>query len=153
MGARRQITFFDEPIGGGDWSPTGARKGIAYIRDVGGNENYQLEYLDPASADPVRLTDGRGRADTGVWSPDGTKYAFQWTARNGVATDVYVDDPLDRRAPELVFEAPEVGWNVGRLVAGRQVAAAHPLRLGQRDATSGSTTSRRARSGRSSPRR
>ena len=111
MGARRQITFFDEPIYGGDWSPTGARKGVAFIRDSGGDENYQLEYLDPAVADPVRLTDGRGRADTGVWSPDGTKYAFQWTVRNGVATDVYIDDPLDRRAPELVFEAPEVGWN------------------------------------------
>jgi dipeptidyl aminopeptidase/acylaminoacyl peptidase len=111
MGARRQLTFFDEPVYGGDWSPTGARKGVAFIRDAGGNENYQLEYLDPAVADPVRLTDGRGRADTGVWSPDGAKYAFQWTARTGVATDVYVDDPLDRRAPELVFEAPQVGWN------------------------------------------
>ena len=111
MGARRQITFFDEPVSGGSWSPTGARKGVAYIRDSGGDENYQLEYLDPAIADPVRLTDGRGRADTGVWSPDGTKYAFQWTARTGVATDVYIDDPLDRMAPELVFEAPAVGWN------------------------------------------
>ena len=111
MGARRQITFFDEPVNGGSWSPTGARKGVAYIRDSGGDENYQLEYLDPAIADPVRLTDGRGRADTGVWSPDGTKYAFQWTARTGVATDVYIDDPLDRMAPELVFEAPAVGWN------------------------------------------
>ncbi|MGH8241884.1 MAG: S9 family peptidase [Steroidobacteraceae bacterium] len=111
MGARRQITFFDEPVYGGSWSPTGARKGVAFIRDVGGNENYQLEYLDPASADPVRLTDGRGRADTGPWSPDGAKYAFQWTARDGVVSDVYIDDPLDRMAPELVFEAPSVGWN------------------------------------------
>ncbi|MGH8249733.1 MAG: S9 family peptidase [Steroidobacteraceae bacterium] len=111
MGDRRQITFFEEPIRNGDWSPSGARKGVAYIRDSGGDENFQLEYLDPASAEPLRLTDGKGRAGTGVWSPDGTKYAFQWTARNGVVSDVYIDDPLDKRAPELVFEAPEVGWN------------------------------------------
>jgi len=111
MGARRQITFFDEPINGGDWSPTGARKGMVYTRDTGGDENYQLEYLDPTTIDPVRLTNGQGRADTGLWSPDGTKYAFQWTVRNGVASDVYIDDPLDKRAPEIVFEAPEVGWN------------------------------------------
>ena len=111
MGARRQLTFFDEPVNSGSWSPTGARKGVAYVRDAGGDENYQLEYLDPAAADPVRLTDGRGRAGTGAWSPDGTRYAFHWTARTGVVSDVYVDDPLDRRAPELVFEAPEVGWN------------------------------------------
>lgn len=112
MGARRQLTFFDEPISGGTWSPTGARNGVAYIRDVGGDENYQLEYLDPASADPVRLTDGRGRAGTGVWSPDGTRYAFPWTVRTGVNTDIYVEDPLDRRTPQMVFEAPEVGWFV-----------------------------------------
>ena len=98
-GARRQVTFFDEPIYGGDWSPTGARQGVIFVRDAGGDENYQLEYLDPAFADPVRLTDGRGRAGTGVWSPDGTRYAFQWTARTGVASDVYVDDPLDKRLP------------------------------------------------------
>ena len=112
MGARRQITFFDEPVNGGGWSPTGARKGMIYTRDTGGDENYQLEYLDPASADPIRLTDGRGRAGTGVWSPDGTKYAFPWTVRTGVNTDIFVEDPLDRRMPEMVFEAPETGWDV-----------------------------------------
>ncbi|HEX9706671.1 MAG TPA: S9 family peptidase, partial [Steroidobacteraceae bacterium] len=112
MGARRQITFFDEPIAGGTWSPTGARKGVAYRRDVGGDENYQLEYLDPAIADPVRLTDGRGRAGSGVWSMDGTQYAFPWTVRTGVYTDIYIEDPLDRRTPQMVFEAPETGWDV-----------------------------------------
>lgn len=110
MGARRQITFFDEPVNGGSWSPTGARNGVIYTRDAGGDENYQLEYLDPAAGMPVRLTDGRGRADTGVWSADGTKYAFTWTARTGVASDIYVDDPLDRMQPQLVYEAAEPGW-------------------------------------------
>jgi dipeptidyl aminopeptidase/acylaminoacyl peptidase len=112
MGARRQLTFFDEPIGGGRWSPTGARKGFAYRRDVGGNENYQVEYLDPAQPDPVRLTDGRGRAGDPVWSRDGTRVAFAWTARDGTVSDIYVDDPLDERAPELVYQASEVGWDV-----------------------------------------
>jgi dipeptidyl aminopeptidase/acylaminoacyl peptidase len=112
MGARRQITFFDEPIGDGEWSPTGARHGIAYRRDVGGNENFQIEYLDPSAGMPVRLTDGRGRAGPPVWSRDGTRVAFSWTARNGAAADIYIDDPLDRRAPELVYEAAEVGWDV-----------------------------------------
>jgi dipeptidyl aminopeptidase/acylaminoacyl peptidase len=112
MGARRQLTFFDEPIQGGTWSQTGARKGIAFLRDAGGDENYQLEYLDPASPDPVRLTNGKGRANEGLWSPDGTKYAFPWTVRTGVVTDIYLDDPLDRMAPQMVFEAKETGWFV-----------------------------------------
>jgi dipeptidyl aminopeptidase/acylaminoacyl peptidase len=112
LGARRQITFFDEPIGGGAWSPTGARKGFAYRRDTGGDENYQVEFLDPAGAGPVRLTDGRGRASDPVWSADGTRVAFAWTARDGAVADIYVDDPLDKRAPELVYQAGEVGWDV-----------------------------------------
>ncbi|MGQ0430721.1 MAG: S9 family peptidase [Gammaproteobacteria bacterium] len=130
MGARRQITFFDEPINGGRWSPTGARDGLAYVRDAGGNENFQVEYLLPDALTPIRITDGRGRADQPVWSRDGTRFAFSWTARNGVAADIYVEDPLDKRAPELVFEAPEVGWGVAEfspdgksLLIGRFVSA------------------------------
>jgi hypothetical protein len=49
MSARRQLTFFDEPIGGGRWSPIGARKGFAYRRDVGGNENYRSSTWVPRS--------------------------------------------------------------------------------------------------------
>jgi len=112
LGQRRQITFFDEPIGDGEWSPTGARRGIVYQRDSGGDENYQLEYLDPASPVPVRLTDGHGRASNGTWSPDGTSIAFTWTVKNGTDADVYIDDPLDRRPPEPVFEPGGVGWAV-----------------------------------------
>jgi len=112
LGDRRQVTFFDEPIGGGQWSPTGARKGIAYTRDVGGDENYQVEYLDLSNPVPVRLTDGRGRAGDVTWSPDGTKVAFTWTAKNGTDADFYIDDPLDRRQPELVYEAGTPGWGL-----------------------------------------
>jgi dipeptidyl aminopeptidase/acylaminoacyl peptidase len=112
FGNMAQLHTVDAPITGGQWSPTGARRGIAYIRDVGGDENYQLEYLDPASPTPVRLTDGRGRASEGTWSPDGTRIAFTWTAKNGTDADVYIDDPLDRRLPELVFEPGGVGWAV-----------------------------------------
>ena len=111
LGARRQITFFDEPVYSGSWSPTGARKGVAYVRDVGGDEHDPHESLDPATLSPLRLTDGRGRAEAGVWSHDGTKHAFSWTARTGVNADIYVDDPLDRMQPQLVYEAAEPGWD------------------------------------------
>lgn len=112
LGQRRQITFFDEPVTGGKWSPTGARSGVAIARDVGGDENFQLEYLDPARGGPARLTDGRGRVDSFAWSSAGTRLAFTWTARNGIDTDIYLDDPLDRQAPLLVFESGGVGWSV-----------------------------------------
>ncbi len=47
-----------------------------------------------------------------MWSTDGTRYAFAWTKRTGVETDIYVEDPLDRRLPEMVYEAKETGWDV-----------------------------------------
>jgi len=112
MGDRRQITFFEEPVSNGDWSPTGARKGLAYVRDAGGDENYQVEYLDPSDPVPVRLTDGRGRAGNIAWSPDGTRVAFTWTVRNGTDADFYVDDPQDQRPPELVYEPGAPGWGI-----------------------------------------
>mgnify|MGYP001268699656 CR=1 FL=1 len=112
LGARRQITFFKEPIGGASAPRTSARPGFVFPKDVGGDENYQLYYQGLAEGVPVRLTDGRGRASGGTWSNAGTQVAFGWTARTGADTDIYVDDPRDRMAPQLVFEAQGGGWNV-----------------------------------------
>ena len=66
MGARRQITFFDEPINGGEL--------VADRRAQGHRLHARLQAATRISsssistrrvADPVRLTDGRGRAGTG----------------------------------------------------------------------------------------
>src|SRR5688572_16069367 len=48
-GARKQITFFSEPVGGGAFRP---RTGdyILFSQDVGGGEFHQYYKLDPASA-------------------------------------------------------------------------------------------------------
>ena len=41
MGARTQITFFDEPVGGGTFEPNEGKYFI-FSRDAGGNEFGQL---------------------------------------------------------------------------------------------------------------
>ncbi len=110
LGQRRQVTFFEEPITGASWSPNDARYGMALSKDSGGDENYQLYFLDPRGGDARRLTDGRGRTGDALWSHDGTQLAFSWTARNNRESDIWVDDPADEAPPRLVFEAPEVGW-------------------------------------------
>ena len=142
MGARRQITFFDEPMNGGSWSPTGARKGVVYIRDSGGDENYQLEYLDPASANPVRLTDGRGRADTGVWSQDGTQLRIPVDGDAPASQPTSTSTIRSTAWRRVGLRGAEVGWDVADWSPDGKSLLIDPLRVGQRELLSAPTTSR-----------
>lgn len=103
-GARRQITFFDEPIRSARVSPVPRRNGFVFARDVGGSEFYQLFYYDLDDAEYRMLTDGRSRNDDAVWSHAGDRIAFQTTHRNGRDWDIYVYD-LDGASSSCVLEA------------------------------------------------
>ena len=66
MGAREQLSFEVEPVGG-SWSPNGDVLGVQ--KDIGGNEFFQLYTL--AGGQLRLLTDGRSRNKFGAWSHDG----------------------------------------------------------------------------------
>lgn len=53
LGARTQLTFFDEPVGGASYEPTQGRY-FLFSRDVGGNEFGQIYRYD--------LANGAGRS-------------------------------------------------------------------------------------------
>jgi len=89
MGAREQITFFDEPILGVYTTPAN-ENGFLYSKDVGGSEFYQLFYFDWATASHRLLTDGRSRYGSVVWSSAGDAFAYYTTERNGRSRDVHV---------------------------------------------------------------
>ena len=57
MGARTQITFFDEPVGGATFEPTKGEY-LIYSRDAGGNEFGQLYKFDIKTLQSTLLTDG-----------------------------------------------------------------------------------------------
>jgi len=107
-GSRRQLTFFDEPVSGGLYRP-GRPKQIAYLRDEGGSEDFQIFLLDRAKNSTRRLTDGVHRHASPLWSPDGRLLAFTGNARNGRDTDLYLVDPdgpaTGAGAPRRVAEA------------------------------------------------
>src|SRR5262245_65273004 len=69
-GARTQLTFFTEGVGGAKYQPT---KGdyFVFTRDVGGNERYQNFRYDLATGDVTLLTDGKSRNSLGVWNRTG----------------------------------------------------------------------------------
>ncbi|HUO86399.1 MAG TPA: S9 family peptidase, partial [Thermoanaerobaculia bacterium] len=104
LGARRQLTFYDERVGGGTFRP-GAPQQIGFSMDEGGAENYQLYVLDRASGEVVRLTDGIHRHQGAQFSNGGGRIAYVSNSRNGRDFDLYVMDPAkpdsERRVAEL----------------------------------------------------
>jgi dipeptidyl aminopeptidase/acylaminoacyl peptidase len=94
MGAREQITFFDEPILAVYTTPAN-EGGFLYSKDVGGSEFYQLFYFDWATASHRLLTDGNSRYGSVVWSSGGDAFAYYTTERNGRSRDVHIQRLAD----------------------------------------------------------
>ena len=111
-GARRQLTFFAEPIGAADWDPKEG-KFFLFTRDTGGNEFGQMYRLDVTTGDVTLLSDG-GRSQNGgwVWDRAGDRIAYASTRRNGADRDIWAVDPRDPATDRLVVENAGGGWSV-----------------------------------------
>jgi dipeptidyl aminopeptidase/acylaminoacyl peptidase len=94
-GARKQLTFFSEPVLGAAWEP-GKGDRFVFSRDVGGSENYQLYSWEASSGKSLLLTnlaEGKSRNISAVWQPEGGQVYFCSNARNGKDMDVYFTEP------------------------------------------------------------
>ncbi len=111
LGMRRQMTFFDEPVGSGGYDPLEG-KYFLFSRDSGGNEFSQLYRYDFADGRVTPLTDGgRSQNGFGVWSPDYRLRLYSSTRRNGADRDIYVMDPRDpKNTDRLVLQVGGGGW-------------------------------------------
>ena len=107
-GARRQITFFEEPVGSVQRQPGGSL--LSFSMDEGGSEFFQLFVLDPSSGTHRRLTDGESRNGGATWSRDGKLLAFQSTRRNGSSNDVWTMDVETPEAARIALESPDGTW-------------------------------------------
>jgi dipeptidyl aminopeptidase/acylaminoacyl peptidase len=112
MGSRKQITFFDEPLGNGQYEPTQGNY-LIYSKDVGGNEFGQLYKLDLKTLKSTLLTDG-GRSQNGgvTWKKDGSGFYFTSTKRNGGDRDIYYMNPNDPKSMQLILEVKGGGWGI-----------------------------------------
>ncbi len=110
-GARTQMTFFDEPIGTGDYEPQQGRY-LLFAKDQGGNEFGQLFRLDLKTGKSHLLTDG-GRTQNGdwKWNHQGDKIVYGSTRRNGADRDLWLMDPLHPDQDRLVAENQGGGWS------------------------------------------
>jgi dipeptidyl aminopeptidase/acylaminoacyl peptidase len=110
-GARRQLTFFPEPVSGGSFQPTRGDY-LVFAQDTGGGEFYQLYRFDLATAKVTLLTDGKSRNSGGAWSSKGDQIAYTSTRRTGRDTDVWLMDPLNPQSDRQVLELSGGGWGV-----------------------------------------
>lgn len=108
-GARRQISFAEEPIGNGSYSP-GSGDVLLLHKDIGGNEAYQIFRLNDGRLE--LLTDGNSRNGFSAWTEDGSKVAFRSTKRNGRDTDLYIMDPRDPLSTRMLSQREGGGWLV-----------------------------------------
>jgi dipeptidyl aminopeptidase/acylaminoacyl peptidase len=107
-GARRQITFYDEPIGGVQRQPHGSK--LTFTQDAGGSEFSQIFILDPIDGSTTMLTDGESRNGAVLWDRGGRRIAYQSTRRNGASNDVWLMAPDDQDSAKVVLESPDGTW-------------------------------------------
>ncbi len=107
-GARRQLTFYDEPIGAVIGQPGGDE--LLFTRDVGGSEFSQIFRFDPGTGDAEMLTDGESRNTAVIWDRGGSRIAWQSTRRDGAANDIWIMDPFTEDSARLVLEASDGSW-------------------------------------------
>jgi dipeptidyl aminopeptidase/acylaminoacyl peptidase len=128
MQYRKQLTFFDEPVGSADVNPVAPQ--LLFLKDKGGNEFSQIYLLDLESGRSRMLTDGESRNASAMWDHQGRMMAFASTKRNGKDTDVYIQDlsQPDSQAQIVVQEGGswqpvEFSWDGSLLLVAKAVSA------------------------------
>jgi dipeptidyl aminopeptidase/acylaminoacyl peptidase len=113
-GARRQLTFFSDPISVAAFSPDPARSAYVFLKDTGGSEDSQLYYQHLGEPAAKMLTDGKSKNGGPVWSNSGREVAFFTTARDGHSYDIDIVDPESGALPRLAFSGDNSGaaWSV-----------------------------------------
>jgi dipeptidyl aminopeptidase/acylaminoacyl peptidase len=110
-GARTQLTFFSDRVGGGMYEPVHGES-FLFTKDVGGGEFYQLYRYDFASGNITLLTDGKSRNTDPHWSYQGDRIAYGSTKRNGNDVDIWVVGPNDPGSARMVVQNEGGGWAV-----------------------------------------
>ncbi|WP_445360696.1 TolB family protein [Microbulbifer sp. EKSA005] len=105
-GARRQLTFFEEPIGGISTRPE--HRQLAFTMDAGGNEYAQIFLFDAESGTSEMITDGESRNGSILWNKQGSAIAYQSTRRDGRANDIWLTTfDGDKKEDRLILKSED----------------------------------------------
>ena len=108
LGARRQLTFFREPIG--ELSRRPGSDQLVFTRDVGGSGFSAIFSMEPGTGEAVALTGDDARDTALAWDRQGTRLAYQSTRRDGRSNDIWVMRPGTDEPAEIALESPDGSW-------------------------------------------
>lgn len=111
LGTRRQLTFYEEPVGGGGYADEGPwRHGFLFTRDFGGNEQNQIFFFDTRTGKERLLTDGASRNSGYTWSNDGEYFAFTSNRDDGTNQDIWIATPEGPETARMVAKVDGAFW-------------------------------------------
>lgn len=101
-GARKQITFFKEPVGSATFFPE--QNKFVFSKDSAGNEFAQLFAFDLNTGNYQMISDG-GRSQNSLpnWSNSGTQFTTVSTKRNGKDYDIYIGNTSSPQQTKLLL--------------------------------------------------
>ena len=113
-GARTQMTFFPDRVGGSSYNPKTGDYFI-FLKDTGGNEIAQGYRYDLSTGNVTLLTDGKSRHSGGVWSTAGDRIAYGRLrpTPEGIFLETREMNPLDPKTDRLIVDNKGAGWVVG----------------------------------------
>ncbi|GAB4135017.1 MAG: S9 family peptidase [Planctomycetaceae bacterium] len=109
LGAREQLTFFDEPTSG-MFIPKDKTGSLLLSKSQGGNENYQIYYFNRRTGKATLLTDGKSRNRLGPVLKDGSRMIVSSNRRNGRDTDLYVADTRKPGQMKMILQTKGEYW-------------------------------------------
>lgn len=101
-GARRQLTFYNEPVNAADVSPEGGA--FLFGKDKGGDEYYQSYRFDLKDGTITQFSDPGSRNGSGLWSDDGRLVAWARTNAGDPNNDILIGDPADPASVRVALE-------------------------------------------------
>lgn len=111
-GARKQITFFKEPVTSGKFFPEEAGQRFTFTKDVGGNEFSQLYIYDMATGTYEMISDGgRTQNSSPSWSNSGKEFIIVSTRRNGKDYDLYLSN-IDNPKESKIILQKNGSWSI-----------------------------------------
>jgi dipeptidyl aminopeptidase/acylaminoacyl peptidase len=110
-GARKQLTFFKEPVSGGNFCPNPLYNGFMFTKDIGGNEFRQLHWFDLTTGKYEMISDGgRTQNSNVIWSEDGTQFMYTSTRKNGKDYHLFLGSMQDMKNVRPILER-EGSWD------------------------------------------
>ncbi|HRK63370.1 MAG TPA: S9 family peptidase [Terricaulis sp.] len=102
MGARTQVTFFDERVTSASVRPGGSD--ILFSRDVGGNENFAGFILDQTTGRVTQVSEPGTRNQAFLWNRDGSQFAWSYVPASEPNYDIFVGAAAPAATRRRVFD-------------------------------------------------